>query len=809
MSAVLNNTRGFGAAQEEWTHFSDVLGLTEDLLPVVSNPNLPTSPHSKIGPNRGKVPSEARASGVGGMDGWTGHRATADDVARWARNADLGICIQTRDLRAIDIDIADPVVSAGVVEGIEMILGPLPKRMRANSGKCLLIFRLPGSLLKRDFHTVGGKIEFLANGQQFVAVGTHPSGARYEWEGGLPRADAVPTLTLDELEMVWSALHGAYAAPDEKPLRPVSGTHARVGATGAAGAGASVDQAQDSRATTLGLVTQRVVDEVHDAMSVFTAADADDYSGRAGWFVIGNALKSLAQAGFEADALEMWHNYSAMSPKYEYQKVQDKWDYDLDPTRSTYKTIFTLAQERGWENPRSAAARLESQRERSARIGREGGRDIPTQRMMTGSEMLEELVYLADGSRVAFLNEPRFALPLAEFKNFTAGSMEKVEDTKRRVHRVDQWMRSPERKSVRTLTFAPGREVICPSPDGDTALNLWKPREEAVPEDWETLVEPFFDHVAYLVPDKAERDRFLDWLAHIEQEPGVLPHTHYLLVAKQTGIGRNWLAYALARCFAGYTALGYNLAESLRTGFNGELSQRLLAVVDELHEGGPGATSRTGAEKLKSLLTESTRRINPKYGRQHTEFNSCRFLMFSNHEAALPLAENDRRVVVIENPTERRGADRYAFLYRLLDRPGFGAALAWAFRQRDISGFNPGGVAPMNAAKERTIRAGRSEVEAAVRDVAGEWASDCITSSQLQRAVADALGGKSWSIQSAGVAAGLVKYKGRVRISGVASHIWILRNMNRWSESAPPDIAAEVKRGEAALHALDDVDELW
>ena len=27
----------------------------------------------------------------------------------------------------------------------------------------------------------GGLVEFLATGQQFVALGTHPSGVRYEW----------------------------------------------------------------------------------------------------------------------------------------------------------------------------------------------------------------------------------------------------------------------------------------------------------------------------------------------------------------------------------------------------------------------------------------------------------------------------------------------------------------------------------------------------------------------------------------------------------------------------------------------------
>jgi hypothetical protein len=418
---------------------------------------------------------------------------------------------------------------------------------------------------------------------------------------------------------------------------------------------------------------------------------------------------------------------------------------------------------------------------------------------MTGSEMLEELVFIGEGSRVSLAAEPRFVLPIEEFKRFTAGSIEVAKSPSGRaakVHRASLWVESPDRKTVRCQTFAPGRSAVCQSPDNVLAQNLWLPRRTAAPSNWHELSAPFFAHVAYLVPQESERERFLDWMAHIEQDPGTLPSTHYLLVAKQTGIGRNWLAYALARVFAGHTALGFDLGEALRSGFNGALSQTLLAVVDELHEGGPGGSNKPAAEKLKSMLTETTRRVNPKYGRQHVEFNCTRFLMFSNHEAALPLADNDRRVVVIENPGARQGPDYYQKLYALLDHPDIGAALAEAFKRRDISRFNPGEVAPMTEAKARTIRAGRSEVEQAVRDVATEWPSDCITSSRLTFEVTEALGGKTWNTQSVCVAAGLVKYPGRVKVSGSAAHVWILRDPRAWCAAPPGAVAAEVLRGQ-------------
>lgn len=543
------------------------------------------------------------------------------------------------------------------------------------------------------------------------------------------------------------------------------------------------------------IVLDRADDEVlADVASALELLDADDYNG---WVDAGLALKSLAQAGHEEEAHDLWHSLSSKSLKYDFDQAEAKWS-TFNPESITYRSLFEWAQAKGWRNPR--AAMLETERERSMRIGREGEHRVPVQRVMSGTEMLEEMIFIEEGSRVSFIAEPRYTLPFSEFKAAFAASVDVTKSPtgkKSAVHRAQQWLAHAERKSVRTQTFAPGRGAICVSPENVLAQNLWVARVEKVPTNWREIAQPFFDHVDYLVPDASERCRFLDWLAHIEQQPGQLPSTHYLLIAKQTGIGRNWLAYALARTFAGHVALGFDLGEALRSGFNGALSETLLAVVDELHEGVPGSHNRPIAEKLKSMLTEATRRINPKYGRQRVEFNCCRFLMFSNHEAALPLAENDRRIVVLENPSERRSADYYAKLYALLDAPGFGAALGKALADRNISAFNPGEVAPMSAAKTRTIRAGRTEVEQAVRDVAREWPSDCITSGRLTLEVSQALGGKSWSIQAFAVAAGLVKFAARVKVDGIAVHVWLVRNAADWMSAAPAAVAGEVLRGES------------
>jgi predicted P-loop ATPase len=200
----------YGASPDDWTHFDLVLGLGADLLPVVSNPLAELDPDSKL-KELGKTPSRYNGAGrVVGIAQWTSHQASDAEIARWSKNDDLGICLQTRTIRALDIDVPDVELAEQITLFVARHLGQqLPARMRVNSGKVLLAFNMPGEFAKRRMTVEGGVVEFLATGQQFVAIGTHPSGARYEWLGGLPAE--FPELELEEFEALWSALAEQFA----------------------------------------------------------------------------------------------------------------------------------------------------------------------------------------------------------------------------------------------------------------------------------------------------------------------------------------------------------------------------------------------------------------------------------------------------------------------------------------------------------------------------------------------------------------------------------------------------------------------
>jgi hypothetical protein len=209
---------GYGATESDWLNF-DLLGLTQDLLPVVSNPNSPVSPKSSL-KTIGKVPSlYNRSRQIIGIPNWTQHKTTPAELKKWSAEPDYGICLQTRYLRALDIDVADSF-HATAIENFLTYYFPLPYtlRRRGNSPKFLLPFLLKGDYPKRTMKTAGGMIEFLGNGQQFVAIGTHPSGTRYD---GLENIGSFPELTPEQFESLWQFLveHFAVEPPSEASLR--------------------------------------------------------------------------------------------------------------------------------------------------------------------------------------------------------------------------------------------------------------------------------------------------------------------------------------------------------------------------------------------------------------------------------------------------------------------------------------------------------------------------------------------------------------------------------------------------------------
>lgn len=198
-------TTRWGASAEDWAAWQR-LGLTADLLPYVANPKAVIAPYSTM-KRLGKTPAlYDRHHQVHGFVKWQEHVASARDIERWSADGDYGICLQGRRIRAWDIDVPDPAKSKAIADAITDIGGALPVRSRSDSGKILLAFEIAGDWFKDVLPVDGGKLEFLAQGQQFLVTGRHEDGARYVWDGpsGLP--SGFPVWTAETVREVKDAL---------------------------------------------------------------------------------------------------------------------------------------------------------------------------------------------------------------------------------------------------------------------------------------------------------------------------------------------------------------------------------------------------------------------------------------------------------------------------------------------------------------------------------------------------------------------------------------------------------------------------
>ena len=415
----------------------------------------------------------------------------------------------------------------------------------------------------------------------------------------------------------------------------------------------------------------------------------------------------------------------------------------------------------------------------------------------TREQMKSELFYVAKGRGVV-VRGTKQVFKMEDASCFFASSKEEFlkegAEKPTKVASLSLWLADPERRYAGVLTWRPSEPEVCEPMDvidgHTTAYNTWRGlRPMHYPENWKEWAAWFTHHVEYLVPVPAERHRFMQWLAHAIQKPGELPHTAYLMVTKTTGTGRNWLTSVLARVLQGYCALGVSLGPILDGKFNGVLSQKLLATVDEVREGIEG--DRYGrAEALKKLITEERRQIDHKYGMQVLEQNCCRWLILSNHgDDALPFDHTDRRLVVIQNPEHRQSEDYYSTIYGMLSNPAFIGSVRQLLATYSLEGFNAGAQAPMNQAKLNMIEGLTNAAERAVTGFMRSWPEKVATMRDLQNYVMTVSGEKIRAAQLRHILRRLdVKQSdSTVSIDGADEvAIW-------WDEGCPGDPVAAIK----------------
>ena len=233
-------------------------------------------------------------------------------------------------------------------------------------------------------------------------------------------------------------------------------------------------------------------------------------------------------------------------------------------------------------------------------------------------------------------------------------------------------------------------------------------------------------------------------------------------------------------------AANFNLVSTLTSGFNGGLSRKILAGVDEIREGGKDQWAH--AERLKSLLNEEFRYVNPKYGRTSLEFNARRWLIFSNHLSALPLSSTDRRIEVVVNESNPEPESYYLRLYSALKDKDFISTVARYLRDRDITAFNPGAHAVWSPDKKIAAETSKSHLTQMAELIVAHWPEDLINTQALLDILNYEPGeypieGMSTAIRRSLENAGIKRYWTRIYAPEKRQHVYIVRNHKKWEKA--------------------------
>lgn len=337
-----------------------------------------------------------------------------------------------------------------------------------------------------------------------------------------------------------------------------------------------------------------------------------------------------------------------------------------------------------------------------------------------------------------------------------------------------------------------------------TVFNRWHilKMEMATPDfaaNNETIA-PLIEHLMYISDGDVEGVRyFLNWLAWLWQHPEAKIPTAIMLYSKATRIGKTMLGELLKKVF------GPSLVKSvdglkLHSNFMDAFEHKRIAVLNELAR----SDKQDSYERFKSLVSEVDMEFEGK-GRASKEVrNFLHFIITTNNADALPLMENDGRILVLRCESARRPNEYYRQFAEWIEGPGpglvAGAFAQWVFP----AGWDHKAPVPQTAAVLRTQREARGTLYEVIAELIDNerppFDKDmgrCTTLIEqlmtLYPGNMRALKLTHKSLPAALIAAGAeqipTNYKSK-KGTNINAMVWCWRNKEKWREMSGEDRAA-------------------
>jgi hypothetical protein len=331
--------------------------------------------------------------------------------------------------------------------------------------------------------------------------------------------------------------------------------------------------------------------------------------------------------------------------------------------------------------------------------------------------MLDNLVFIESGPRIYNISKPgnigTMNMPEARgfFANWILWEETNGGGTKP-VSVFDRWIKHTARKSSPQVGYKPVKDMYykCAATHVDVINSYRGPEFQIVQT--ETDVAPFIDFVNFLLQDDSEV--FLDWCAHLIQQPEKKMAWAPVIVSTKEGLGKNFMFNIISNLIGPWNTKNISAGLFIKT-FNTFLVNSILVLINELEE--VDAKKRFEiVSKLKGYITESQQTIEPKGINAYPAEIFTNFALFSNKEDAVHISDDSRRFFVHINYEKPRDQAYYAGLSKwLIDGGGYQAVYNF-LATRNIAEFAWYGHAPATESKSIMVNAGLSTEEGILKD---------------------------------------------------------------------------------------------
>ena len=337
------------------------------------------------------------------------------------------------------------------------------------------------------------------------------------------------------------------------------------------------------------------------------------------------------------------------------------------------------------------------------------------------------------------------------------------------------------RVDVDGVTYDPTTTAKIVTVGGIQQVNLYTQPEWGDGEYDKADIKRWKQFIEYLIPAKGPRKFFLDWLAAKAQNMAFRGPA-ILMIAPNQGTGRSTLAGMLSKLF-GSENLERVPFERLSSGggqYNDWITKPII-VTDETLALGDDTNFYKVYERIKELIdtTPQEVRVNPKFGKQRFQMTYSSYLLFSNHENAMKLADNDRRVYVLNNAIQPESPEYFVALNDWLQNSDWERSLWRWLRKRKVDLAELHAPPVKTQAKDDLIRASKQAIDVAVEAVLDNWPTNLIASFQLKEV--------------------LTKYHHRFHLKDPTQTNKYLQRIFTGLTVRPPDAPAKTRLGETSV----------